>query len=71
MVESVSRFCFHPLGRISVSIPRVQAQDVAGLLEPGLQSDVSERLVRRSSRGCDVNPRSGELFEEEAGVQLV
>jgi hypothetical protein len=71
MVESVSSFCFRPRGRISGPIRSVEAQDMAGLLEPGLQSDVSERLARRGSRGCDVNPRYSELLEEEAGVQLV
>jgi hypothetical protein len=69
--EGVSRFYFRSRGRVSVSIRRVQAQNVAGLLEPGIQPDVFERLARRGSRGCDVNPRSGELFEEEAGVRLV
>ena len=71
VVEGVSRFCFRPRGRVSGSVRSVQTQDVAGLLEPGLQSDVSERLARRGSRGCDVNPWPGELLEEEAGVQLV
>lgn len=70
MVESVSSFCFRPRGRISGPIRSVEAQDMAGLLEPGLQSDVSERLARRGSRGCDVNPRYRELLEEEAGVWL-
>ena len=56
VVEGVSRFCFRPRSRISGPIRSVQAQDVARLLEPGLQSDVSERLAWRGSRGCDTNP---------------
>jgi hypothetical protein len=60
VVEGASGFCFRPRGRISGPILGVQAQNVAGLLEPGLQSDVSERLARRRSRGCDVNYGPGD-----------
>ena len=55
VVKSASGFCFRSRGRVSISVRCVQAQNVAGLLGPGLQSDVSERLARRRSRGCDVN----------------
>jgi hypothetical protein len=60
VVEGVSRFCFRSRGRVSGPIFSVQAQDVAGLLEHGLQSDVSERLARRGSLGCDTNPGPGD-----------
>ena len=60
VVEGVSRFCFRHRGRISGPIRRVQAQDVAGLLGAGLQSNVSERLARRRSRGSDVNHGPGD-----------
>ena len=60
VVEDVSRFCFRPRGRISGPIRRVQAQDVAGLLGAGLQSNVSQRLARRRSRGSDVNHGPGD-----------
>ena len=66
MVEGVSRFCFRPRGCISGPFRSVQAQNVAGLLEPGLQYDVSERLARRRSRGCDLNHGSADELPEKA-----
>jgi hypothetical protein len=72
VVKGASGFCFRTRGRVSVSIRRVQAQNVAGLLEPGLQSNVSERLAQRGSCGRDVNPGfGGEWLGEEAEVRLV
>jgi len=60
VVEGASGFCFRSRGRVFNSVRRVQAQNVAGLLEPWLQSDVSERLARRRSRGCDFNHESAD-----------
>ena len=60
VVEGASGFCFRSRGRVFISVRRVQAQNVAGLLGAGLQSNVSERLARRSSRGCDVNHESAD-----------
>jgi hypothetical protein len=55
VVEGSTGFSFRSRGRVSSSVRRVQAQNLARLLEPGFQSDVSERLARRSSRGRDIN----------------
>jgi hypothetical protein len=55
VAESASRFYFCSGSRVSGSVRGVQAQVVAGLLEPGLQSDVSERLARSGSCGSDAN----------------
>ena len=60
MAKSACGFCFRSRDRVSISVRRVQAQNVAGLLEPGPQSDVSERLARRRSCGCDVNYGPGD-----------
>jgi hypothetical protein len=65
MVEGASGFCFRSRGRVSISARCVQAQNVAGLLEPGLQSDVSERLARSRSRGCAVNHGPDDEWPEE------
>lgn len=66
VVVGAPGFCFSSRRCVSVSIRRVQTQNVAGLLEPGLQSDVSERLTRRGSCGFRVNP--GPEPEEESRV---
>ena len=60
VVEGAYRFCFRLRGRVSGSIRGVQDQDLAGLLGPGIQPDVSERLARRRSRGCYVNHGPGD-----------
>ena len=60
VVQSPARFCFGSRGRLSVSARIVQTQVVAGLLEPGLQSDVFRRLARRGSGGCKVDPARGD-----------
>jgi hypothetical protein len=65
MVEGVSGFRRRSRGRISDSIRRVQAQDGTGLLEPGLQPDVSERLARSGSRNWRFDQGLGDGWTEE------